>query len=150
MPNRSQRRANARNERKGIPTQYDQTRGRGRGGMLDEQSLQEKSRRIQANEDGVWKPAGHVDVDIQKTATKDQAMPSIGTPSTFRQWLRILSWILIVVSACAFVVIMWASTTPLWLVITVSALFAVGVLSLFIVGGSPRENPNLDDNGTAV
>ncbi|MFT8704220.1 tripartite tricarboxylate transporter TctB family protein [Bifidobacterium aquikefiricola] len=149
MPNRSQRRANARNERKGIPAQYDQTRGRGRGGMVDEQSLQEKSRRMQTHETGVWKPTGHADVDIQRTAT-NKTMPAIATPSTFRQWLRMLSWILIVVSACAFVVIMWISTTPLWLVITVSAFFAIGVLSLFIVAGSPHENPNLDDHGTAV
>ncbi|MFT8639906.1 MAG: tripartite tricarboxylate transporter TctB family protein [Bifidobacterium sp.] len=150
MPNRSQRRANARNERKGIPSQYDQTRGRGRGGMIDEQSLQEKSRRIQANEDGAWKPTSHVDVDIQKTASDTRAMPSIEAPRSVRQWLRILCWTLIVISACAFVVIMWISSTPLWLVITVSVAFAVGVLSLILVGGSPRDNPNLDDNGTAV
>lgn len=150
MPNRSQRRADARNQRKGIPSQYDQTRGRGRGGMIDEQSLQEKSRRIQTHDDGVWKPSGHADDDIQKTASDPLTMPAINAPSSLRQWLRVLSWVLIVISACAFVVVMWISSTPLWLVITVSVVFAVGVLSLLLVGGSPRENPNLDDNGTAV
>jgi hypothetical protein len=71
-------------------------------------------------------------------------------PQGIRQWLRLLSWVLIVLSCVAFLVIMWLSNVPMWLVITVSAVFAVGVLSLFFVGGSPKENPNLDDYGTAV
>lgn len=47
MPNRAERRAQAKQNRRGVPQQYDQTRGRGRSGMLDEYQLQEKSRRLQ-------------------------------------------------------------------------------------------------------
>lgn len=43
MPNRAERRAQAKQNRRGVPQQYDQTRGRGRSGMLDEYQLQEKS-----------------------------------------------------------------------------------------------------------
>ena len=47
MPNRAERRKAAKDQRRGVPSQYDQTRGRARSGMLDEYALQEKSRRIQ-------------------------------------------------------------------------------------------------------
>mgnify|MGYP000390065687 CR=1 FL=1 len=36
MPNRAERRAQAKNNRRGVPQQYDQTHGRVRSGMLDE------------------------------------------------------------------------------------------------------------------
>ena len=36
------------------------------------------------------------------------------------------------------------------LIITVSAVFIVGVLSLFFTAGDSKHNPNLDQNGTAV
>ena len=58
MPNRAERRAQAKQNRRGVPQQYDQTRGRGRSGMLDEYQLQEKSRRLQDGIDGPWKPTG--------------------------------------------------------------------------------------------
>lgn len=58
MPNRAERRAQAKQNRRGVPQQYDQTRGRGRSGMLDEYQLQEKSRRLQDGTDGPWKPTG--------------------------------------------------------------------------------------------
>lgn len=46
MANRKERRARDKQSRKGIPSQYDQTKGRGRGGMLDEYILQDRSRRL--------------------------------------------------------------------------------------------------------
>lgn len=52
MPNRAERRAQAKNNRRGVPQQYDQTHGRARSGMLDEYQLQEKSRRLQDGTDG--------------------------------------------------------------------------------------------------
>lgn len=61
MPNRAERRAQAKQNRRGVPQQYDQTRGRGRSGMLDEYQLQEKSRRLQDGIDGPWKPTGGLD-----------------------------------------------------------------------------------------
>ena len=51
MPNRAERRKAAKDQRRGVPSQYDQTRGRARSGMLDEYALQEKSRRIQEGVD---------------------------------------------------------------------------------------------------
>lgn len=47
MPNRAERRAQAKAGRRGVPSQYDQTRGRGRSGMIDEYQLQQKSQRLQ-------------------------------------------------------------------------------------------------------
>jgi intracellular septation protein A len=62
----------------------------------------------------------------------------------------VLTWLLIVASAIAFVVLMWIPQRPMWVIIAVCATFVVGVLSLFFTAGDYRHNPNLDDNGTAV
>ena len=97
MPNRAERRAQAKAGRRGVPSQYDQTQGRGRSGMIDEYQLQQKSQRLQDGTDGTeWKPTGGTIAD------------------------------------------------------TVSAVFIVGVLSLFFTAGDSKHNPNLDQNGTAV
>ena len=45
---------------------------------------------------------------------------------------------------------MWLPSHPMWVIITVSAVFIVGVLSLFFTAGDSKHNPNLDENGTAV
>jgi hypothetical protein len=50
----------------------------------------------------------------------------------------------------AFLIVMWIPSLPMWAIITVSAVFAVGVLSLFVVRGDNDKNPYLDENGTAV
>lgn len=153
MPNRAERRRAAKNQRRGIPSQYDQTRGRGRGGMIDEYALQEKSRRIQEGEDGPWKPTGGIVAEEDTTLTTN---PNYNDPKAFkaphsvRQWFRVVSWALIVIAAIAFLVIMWLPTHPIWLVATVSGVFVVGVLSLFFTAGDSKHNPNLDQNGTAV
>ena len=56
MPNRAERRAQAKAGRRGVPSQYDQTQGRGRSGMIDEYQLQQKSQRLQDGTDGTeWK-----------------------------------------------------------------------------------------------
>ena len=120
MPNRAERRKAAKDQRRGVPSQYDQTRGRARSGMLDEYALQEKSRRIQEGVDDSG------------------------------EWFRVGSWTLIALSVIAFFVVMWLPTHPLWLILTVSVVFVVGVLSLFFTAGNYRNNPNLDANGTAV
>ena len=52
MPNRAERRAQAKAGRRGVPSQYDQTQGRGRSGMIDEYQLQQKSQRLQDGTDG--------------------------------------------------------------------------------------------------
>ncbi|MFT8988106.1 MAG: tripartite tricarboxylate transporter TctB family protein [Bifidobacterium psychraerophilum] len=150
MANRAARRAQARSNQKGIPSQYDQSNGRGRSGMIDEHALQERSRRLQNHESAEWKPSGGTDLDAVQVDQQQRNENPMHMPHSPRQWMRLISWVLIVAACIAFLVIMWLPSVPLWLVITISAVFAVGVLSLFFVGGSPHENPNLDDYGAAV
>lgn len=138
MPNRAERRKAAKDQRRGVPSQYDQTRGRARSGMLDEYALQEKSRRIQEGVDdsGVWKPSARTEVD-EEVESVFEANPNYQDPKAFkaphsvRQWFRVGSWTLIALSVIAFFVVMWLPTHPLWLILTVSVVFVVGVLSLF-------------------
>ena len=66
MPNRAERRAQAKAGRRGVPSQYDQTQGRGRSGMIDEYQLQQKSQRLQDGTDGTeWKPSGGTIADTE-------------------------------------------------------------------------------------
>ena len=157
MANRAERRAQAKRNRRGIPSQYDQTRGRGRSGMIDEYQLQEKSRRLQEGIDdsGPWKPTAHVEDIATETAyntNPNYRNPSKGlsAPSGVKGWARLVSWVLIAASIIGFFVVMWLPSHPLWLIITVSAVFIVGTLSLFFTAGDSKRNPNLDANGTAV
>ncbi|KFJ01330.1 DUF2975 domain-containing protein [Bifidobacterium stellenboschense] len=158
MPNRAERRAKAKADRRGrgMPSQYDATRGRGRSGMIDEYQLQERSRRLQEGESlGPWKPSGG---SIAETDTTMTTNPNYRNPKAFkaphsvRQWFRVGSWTLIALAIIAFFVVMWLPTAvrPMWLIITVSAVFIVGVVSLFFTAGDSKHNPNLDENGTAV
>ena len=152
MPNRAERRAQEKRNRRGIPQQYDQTRGRGRSGMIDEYALQQKSIRLQEGSDGEWKPTASFETP-EMTADTDIALRNpklVKAPHSVRQWFRVLSWALIVIAAIAFVVVMWLPTKPIWLVCGVAVVFAVGVLSLFFTAGDSKHNPNLDANGTAV
>ena len=131
MPNRAERRKAAKDQRRGVPSQYDQTRGRARSGMLDEYALQEVESVFEAN-------------------PNYQDPKAFKAPHSVRQWFRVGSWTLIALSVIAFFVVMWLPTHPLWLILTVSVVFVVGVLSLFFTAGNYRNNPNLDANGTAV
>ena len=55
MPNRAERRPQAKAGRRGVPSQYDQTRGRGRSGMIDEYQLRRCSgHRIRCVSGSVW------------------------------------------------------------------------------------------------
>lgn len=117
MPNRAERRKAAKDQRRGVPSQYDQTRGRARSGMLDEYALQEKSRRIQEGVDdsGVWKPSARTEVD-EEVESVFEANPNYQDPKAFkaphsvRQWFRVGSWTLIALSVIAFFVVMWLPT----------------------------------------
>ena len=153
MPNRAERRAQAKAGRRGVPSQYDQTRGRGRSGMIDEYQLQQKSERLIDGTDGEWKPSGGkiAETETVLTTNPDYTNPKMfKAPHSMRQWFRVVSWALIALSAIAFLVVMWLPSHPMWLIATVSIVFAVGVLSLFFTAGNPKHNPNLDQNGTAV
>ncbi|MEE0654965.1 tripartite tricarboxylate transporter TctB family protein [uncultured Bifidobacterium sp.] len=152
MANRAERRARNKG---GVPEQYDATQGRGRSGMIDEYQLQEKSRRLKEGKTGPWKPTSseleHAEKVAMDTDPNDFDPPQvIRAPHSVRQWFRVASWVVIVVSAIMFFVVMWLPQHPLWSIITVSACFAAGVLSLFFTAGDPKNNPNLDQNGTAV
>ncbi|WP_414630300.1 tripartite tricarboxylate transporter TctB family protein [Bifidobacterium actinocoloniiforme] len=120
--------------------------------MLDEQALQEKARRLAAGDNGEWKPSGRNDL----APVAEQVDPSLRDPKlvekprSVRHWFRLLSWCLIVLSIIAFLVAMWVPNMPMWAIITICAVFTVGVISLFFVGGSYKENPRLDSYGTAV
>ena len=73
MPNRAERRAQAKAGRRGVPSQYDQTRGRGRSGMIDEYQLQQKSQRLQDGTDGTeWKPSGGTIADTETLLTTNR------------------------------------------------------------------------------
>ena len=154
MPNRAEPRAQAKAGRRGVPSQYDQTRGRGRSGMIDEYQLQQKSQRLQDGTDGTeWKSSGGTIADTETllTTNPNYTNPKMfKAPHSLRQWFRVGSWTLIAIAIIAFFVVMWLPSHPMWLVITVSAVFIVGVLSLFFTAGDSKHNPNLDQNGTAV
>ncbi len=153
MPNRAERRAQAKSNRRGVPQQYDQTQGRARSGMLDEYQLQEKSRRLQDGTDGPWKPSASTITETENVlnTNPDYKNPKMfKAPHSVRQWFRVASSVLIALSAIAFLVVMWLPSHPMWLISTVAIVFAVGVLSLFFTAGNPKHNPNLDQNGTAV
>lgn len=154
MPNRAERRAAAKRNKqnRGIPQQYDETNGRNRGGMVDEYTLQERSRRLEEHEQaGEWKPSSSVQQRKPETEDINLNNPKIdGAPHSVRQVLRIITWTLIVLCAIAFLVIMWIPSVPMWLIITIAAVFGVSVVSLFFVAGDSKDNPNLDANGCAI
>ena len=125
--------------------------------MLDEYALQDKSRRIAEGKDvtGAWKPTGgYKETAPEATAATNFSYenPTVAkTPMSVNKVFRILNWALIVIAAIAFLVVMWFPNVPMWLIIAVSVVFALGVLSLFFTNGnSAGRNPNLDENGTAV
>ena len=131
MPNRAERRAQAKRNRRGVPQQYDQTQGRARSGMLDEYQLQEKSRRLQDGTDGPWKPSASTITETENVlnTNPDYKNPKMfKAPHSVRQWFRVASWVLIALSAIAFLVVMWLPSHPMWLISTVAIVFAVGVL----------------------
>ena len=121
--------------------------------MLDEYQLQEKSRRLQDGTDGPWKPSASTITETENVlnTNPDYKNPKMfKAPHSLRQWFRVGSWTLIAIAIIAFFVVMWLPSHPMWLIITVSAVFIVGVLSLFFTAGDSKHNPNLDQNGTAV
>ena len=91
MPNRAERRAQAKRNRRGVPQQYDQTQGRARSGMLDEYQLQEKSRRLQDGTDGPWKPSASTITETENVlnTNPDYKNPKMfKAPHSVRQWFR--------------------------------------------------------------
>ena len=138
-----------------------------RAHALDEAALQERSVRLSSGEAEVWKPSGSGQARRRPAgADRVGSTPGLSThsslsasrhdahhrsaPSRWRTWFRIACWVLIGVSACSFFVIMWLPTHPLWLVVTVAAVFIVGILSLYIVSPDAQSNELLDEHGTSL
>lgn len=155
VTNRAQRRANNRSARR---NGTDSTRPEATRSATDQARFNRHADRV-ASGKGEWKP-GRVDADGDVISTEAAASsrqeqsqvlnPTLSRKRTWRDWLRFASWVLIVVSALAFLIVMWIPNLPMWAIITVSAIFAVGVLSLFVVRGDSDKNPYVDENGTAV
>ena len=151
MANRKERRAKARQSRRGIPSQYDQTNGRGRGGMIDEYNLQEHSRRLQENGVDGWKPSSSVTQSQSKMEQNiKRAQAGDDTWNAVRKVIGVCSWAVLLLSAFAFLVFMWLPSQPLVLVVTIAVLFALGVFGLFFSFSNAKQNPRLDEHGTAI
>ena len=152
MPNRAERRAQAKRSRRGQGT-ATQPRSRSRAGVIDEATLQDRALHLQESGTDEWKPSASTSSPEHDVTPDDYASrnPSKApAPKTARGWGRFFSWLFIVLSAIAFIVVMFLPNKPLWAIVTVSAIFIIGVLSLFLFSGSPSDNPNVDSNGTAV
>ncbi|MFU0663014.1 tripartite tricarboxylate transporter TctB family protein [Gardnerella vaginalis] len=151
MANRRERRAKAKQNRRGIPSQYDQTNGRGRGGMIDERNLQDRARTIRQRGAAPWKPTSNVTAEEEKIARNVQRAESGDeTWNTVRKVVGVCSWAVLLLSAFAFLVIMWFPSQPIVLVITIAVLFALGVFGLFFSFSNAKQNPHLDEHGTAL
>lgn len=151
MANRKERRAKARQNRRGIPSQYDDTKGRARGGMIDEYALQERSRKLVERKNGEWKPSSSVTDEEERVAANTRRTESGDeTMNKVRKVIGVCSWAVLLLSALAFLVIMWLPSQPIALVITVSVLFALGVFGLFFSFSNSKRNPRLDEHGTAI
>lgn len=133
--------------RGGVPPQYQRNQGRNRSALLDEDSLQERSVRLADGKSAQWKPSS---LETQKEQAETQAQAARSQSRGWRGWLTIVAWVVICLSIVGFFSLMWLPTHPFWLVATVSGVFAVGVLSLFIASRGGNANPRLDENGTAL
>ena len=143
MPNREERRARARRERRsGSPRSSAPVAPRG-SGRVNEYDLQERSRRLAEGSAGPWVPSAS---DAEQWGDE----PPTASHRSAAWWARVVCWSLIALSVVAFLVAMWLPSHPLWLLIVVAVAFAIGILSLFFVSRDPSSNPRLDDNGTAV
>ncbi|MCI1901159.1 MAG: hypothetical protein LKI93_00260 [Bifidobacteriaceae bacterium] len=159
MANRAQRRANQRAANKngesgqpeGTQSATSQAMFNNKADRVAEGRDEWVPGRVDANGDTVT--AAQASANEEARAEHDakvQANVSLARKRTTKGWLKFFSWLLIGLSALAFLIVMWIPNLPMWAIVTVSAIFAVGVLSLFVVRGDNDKNPYLDENGTAV
>lgn len=159
MPNRAERRAQEKQaKRKGSAGSAQERNRAGRTVReegMSEEALQRRSMHLQTSGTDEWKPSSSTSA-AAKAATvipEDYATRNperAPKPTTARGWGRFFGWLFIVLSAIAFIVVMFIPDRPLAAIVTVSVIFVLGVLSLFIFGGESNDNPNVDSNGTAV
>ncbi|MEE1324802.1 MAG: hypothetical protein U0K19_04350 [Bifidobacteriaceae bacterium] len=144
MTNREQRRTNERTQRQSAKNE----RPEASRSTTTQASLDQRARTVE-NVALEWRPGR-----VATITDADVAALSPDPMSSRRHsgWgnAKIVTWTVIVLSALAFIIVMWIPNLPMWGIVTVSAVFLAGVLSLFIVQ-SPRDvNPYVDENGTAV
>lgn len=142
--NRAQRRADRKTQKKAqTADERDVTQSATSQWMYDQ-----KAANIEAGRPGQWRPGK---VEVSDIAIPSRSLdPKLAHTHSAWSYGKAVGWSLIVLSAIAFLVVMWIPQLPVWAIITVSAVFIAGVLSLFIMQ-SPRDiNPNVDENGTAV
>jgi hypothetical protein len=143
MPNRAQRRANARrkNDMNGERRASDQ-------GLFEA-----KADAVAEGRKGVWRPSRVEPVEQVRhelTPQEKDAQAKVSARTTGWGIAKLISWLLIVLSSLAFLILMWIPGLPMWAILTVTIVFGLGVLSLFIVRSPHDVNPYLDANGTAV
>ena len=144
MTNREQRRTNERTQRQSAKNEWPEASR----STTTQASLDQRARTVE-NVALEWRPGR-----VATITDADVAALSPDPMSSRRHtgWgnAKIVTWTVIVLSALAFIIVMWIPKLPMWGIVTVSAVFLAGVLSLFIVQ-SPRDvNPYVDENGTAV
>lgn len=143
MPNRAQRRANARrNNDENVQRRYS-----------DQGLFEEKADAVAEGRTGEWRPSRVTPVVVEHhepTPAERDDEARLHARDTAWGIAKLVSWLLIVVSSLAFLIIMWIPGLPMWAILTVTIIFALGVLSLFIVRSPHDSNPYLDANGTAV
>ena len=98
-----------------------------------------------------WKPSSSVtEQEEQLTRNIKRAKAGDDTWNTVRKVIGVCSWAVLLLSAFAFLAIMWLPSQPMVLVITVAVLFALGVFGLFFSFSNSKQNPRLDQHGTAL
>ena len=144
MTNRDQRRTNGRAQRKSAKNE----RPEASRSATTQASFDQRARTV---ENGAleWRP-GRVAAVVDAAVAASSPDPMSSRRHTGWGKAKIVSWTVMVLAAVAFIIVMWIPNLPMWGIVTVSAVFLAGVLSLFVVQ-SPRDvNPYLDENGTAV
>lgn len=138
MANRAQRRAAAR-------MKDEETKG-----VSSQRKFDNQADRVARTKNGEWRP-GRVDKPVEEPASsQDDVNLTIARKRTPREWAKFFSWLFIVVSAVAFLIVMWIPRLPLAAIVAVTIVFVIGVVSLFFVRSDHDRNPYVDENGTAV
>ncbi len=145
MPNRAQRRANARRNKNGDTERR----------VSDQGLFEAKADAVAQGRTGEWRPsrvdpAEELRREQELTPQEKDAQATVSARTTGWGIAKLISWLLIILSALAFLIIMWIPGLPMWGILTVTIIFGLGVLSLFIVRSPNDVNPYLDANGTAV
>ena len=172
MANRRERRAAERRRRRGQEEPQYKEQDRSVSGALDAQSLNTRSVHLQDRKGGEWKPSSstpdksarnkkHQQKSRERSARRQERLQAARAQELRRRraasrhahpihwWFTVLNWALLICTAIAFIVMIWVPP-KLPVIIVVTVLFCLGVLNIFFLARPMRDNPNLDENGTAI